>query len=73
MFCFCRSIVLKFLKLCNLHEIAKDYGNVSFRLNHVVVDMTTVAMSMEVVAFDPTVVDINVNGQDNEGGLRHLP
>ena len=35
--------------------------------------MTTVAMSMEVVAFDPTVVDINVNGQDNEGGLRHLP
>ena len=31
-----------------------------------VVDMRTMAMSMEIMALDPTAVEINVNGGGNE-------
>ena len=37
-----------------------------------VVDLATMAMSMEVVALDMAILDINVNGQGTRGSLRDL-
>lgn len=58
------ALFRKNFKLFNIHEISKVYGNVYFKPNHALMDMPTMAMSMEVVALDPTMVDINVNGRE---------
>ena len=37
------------------------------------VDTTTMAVLMKIVALDPTAVDINVSGRRNGSSLEHLP